>query len=414
MIEAMDAVAGTAAQVTSSTERHLEAARGSYHELLEVNDRIKGIQDSLARVNATVRELTQHSRSIREIGELINDISDQTNLLALNAAIEAARAGEVGRGFAVVADEVRKLAERVKQSTSVIAQRTEGMIEQVEHTRKETEGISNDATLTRDVVDRSSARFEKMVADFGQMASELDAIAGAIAGLKTANGEVHARVMEIHDLSSGVSRQMGDSLSHSKDLRAATEKLQGVAAGYRLGDSGLDRITAVAQDFRDRVQAYLQSQADAGLDVFDRNYRLVPNTNPAKYRTSYDTQCEAELRRLGDAVLAEIPALRFAFFVDENGYAPSHNTRYSKPPTGDPKIDLMASRDKRIFDDETSQRLAKNVEHDVLLQSYLRDTGELLTDVSMPVYVSGRHWGAVRIAFDPQTTLVEENSRAAA
>jgi methyl-accepting chemotaxis protein len=221
-------------------------------------------------------------------------------------------------------------------------------------------------------------------------------------------------VMEIYDLSSGVSRQMGDSLSHSKDLRTATEKLQGVAARYRLGDGGIDRITSVAQRFRDQVQAYLQSQADAGVDVFDRNYRPIPHTNPPKYRTSYDAQCELELRRLGDEVLAEIPALRFAFFVDENGYAPSHNARYSKPPTGDLKVDLMASRDKRIFDDETSKRLAQNVEHDVLLQSYVRDTGELLTDLSMPVYVSRRHWGAVRIGFDPQTTLLEASDRVAA
>jgi methyl-accepting chemotaxis protein len=100
-----------------------------------------------------------------------------------------------------------------------------------------------------------------------------------------------------------------------------------------------------------------------------------------------------------------MPKLRFAFFMDENGYAPSHNSVFSKPPTGDPKIDLLSSRDKRIFDDETSQRLSKNTEHDVLVQSYVRDTGELLTDVSLPVYVRGRHWGAVRIAFDPQSVL---------
>ena len=67
----------------------------------------------LSAFNGTVQELATTSRSIRDIGALINDISDQTNLLALNAAIEAARAGEVGRGFAVVADEVRKLAEKV-------------------------------------------------------------------------------------------------------------------------------------------------------------------------------------------------------------------------------------------------------------------------------------------------------------
>ena len=157
MTLAMDSVAARTVEVTGSTERNLGIARGSYQELLEVTARMKGIQASLGRVNETVRELSQHSTSIRDIGRLINDISDQTNLLALNAAIEAARAGEVGRGFAVVADEVRKLAERVKESTGVIAQRTEGMIHQVEQTRQETERISSDAALTSEVVDRSSA-----------------------------------------------------------------------------------------------------------------------------------------------------------------------------------------------------------------------------------------------------------------
>jgi len=407
MTLAMDSVAARTVEVTGSTERNLGIARSSYQELLEVTERMKGIQASLGRVNETVRELSQHSTSIRDIGRLINDISDQTNLLALNAAIEAARAGEVGRGFAVVADEVRKLAERVKESTGVIAQRTEGMIHQVEQTRQETERISSDAALTSEVVDRSSAQFEGMVSDLDGITVQLKEVVSAIAGLKDTNGEVHQRVTLINELSSGVSQQMGDSIDHSRGLREATEKLQSLSAGYRLGSGIVDRIMVLAQGFRDKVQSYLLSQAEAGVDVFDRNYQRVANTEPPKYRTSYDSRVEVTLRAIGDEILAAMPKLRFAFFVDENGYAPAHNSIFSKPPTGDPKVDLVASRDKRIFDDETSQRLAKNTDRDVLVQSYLRDTGELLTDISMPVYIRGRHWGAVRIAFDPEMALSE-------
>lgn len=56
--------------------------------------------------------VSNSSRKIVEIIDVINDIAFQTNLLALNAAVEAARAGEQGKGFAVVADAVRSLAQR--------------------------------------------------------------------------------------------------------------------------------------------------------------------------------------------------------------------------------------------------------------------------------------------------------------
>ena len=57
---------------------------------------------------------------IREMADVIAEISDQTNLLALNASIEAARAGELGRGFAVVAGEVGKLADESNKSVTAI------------------------------------------------------------------------------------------------------------------------------------------------------------------------------------------------------------------------------------------------------------------------------------------------------
>jgi methyl-accepting chemotaxis protein len=90
--------------------------------------------------------------------------------------------------------------------------------------------------------------------------------------------------------------------------------------------------------------------------------------------------------------------------VDGNGYAPTHNSWYSRPPSGDAQKDLAESRDKRLFNDPAGLRAARNVQP-FLLQTYSRDTGEVLSEVDLPLELSGRHWGALRIGFDPNVLL---------
>lgn len=84
--------------------------------------------------------------------------------------------------------------------------------------------------------------------------------------------------------------------------------------------------------------------------------------------------------------------------VDRNGYLPSHNKRYSKPLTGEHSVDLVGNRTKRIFNDRTGIRAARN-KKPYLLQSYQRDTGEFLKDLSAPIIINGRHWGGLRIGY---------------
>lgn len=44
-------------------------------------------------------------------------------------------------------------------------------------------------------------------------------------------------------------------------------------------------------------------------------------------------------------------------------------------------------------------RRRKRLEAPFLLQAYRRDTGEIVHDISSPIYVKGRHWGGFRIGY---------------
>src|SRR5690625_1338222 len=88
----------------------------------------------------TITDMQEHTRSIGQITELIEQIAFRTNLLAINAAVEAARAGESGRGFAVVASEVRQLAQRSTQAAADINELIEESLQSINDSVEHAQG----------------------------------------------------------------------------------------------------------------------------------------------------------------------------------------------------------------------------------------------------------------------------------
>lgn len=99
-----------------------------------------------------------------------------------------------------------------------------------------------------------------------------------------------------------------------------------------------------------------------------------------------------------EPILVTMPHLAYAGAVDDNGYFPTHNKKFSQPLTGNYETDLLNNRTKRIFSDRTGSRCGSNTKP-FLLQTYQRDTGEVMHDLSVPIYVNGRHWGGFRIGY---------------
>jgi hypothetical protein len=153
-----------------------------------------------------------------------------------------------------------------------------------------------------------------------------------------------------------------------------------------------------ARQFGDVLDAAIDGGALTVNDAFDRQYVPIKGYDwgdKPKFHTRYDSLIEPAVLVFQDAFLEQEDFV-YAVGVDENGYLPTHNTRFQKPLTGDPQKDLSGNRTKRMFNDPVGIAAAKNREPGHL-QRYARDTGEIMWDVSSPVYVKGKHWGGFRI-----------------
>lgn len=142
----------------------------------------------------------------------------------------------------------------------------------------------------------------------------------------------------------------------------------------------------------------LQSGTLTEAQLFDTFYIPIPNSDPQKYHTQYDRVLDKVLQKILDTYLAKHDRMDYVVAVDVNGYVPTHNSRYFQPLSGDSEKDLLLSRSKRMFNDRTGLAAARSIQP-FLLQRYFRDTGEVMYDMSLPIFIRDRHWGAIRIGY---------------
>jgi methyl-accepting chemotaxis protein len=411
-IEEMTAGVNAIADHATQTAANAQEARGLSKEgariVTDASHEIERIARSVEQSAQVISALGERSEAISGIVKVIREIADQTNLLALNAAIEAARAGEQGRGFAVVADEVRKLAERTSTATSEIS----GMIAAIQdETRVAIASIregSHQAHAGADLARQAATSLERINSGAQETMEKIDGIAAAIAQQSREADNVVANVREIMSMVERNTQGASETLREAQRLESLAANLHEISKVFKLGPAG-EQAMAIHKRMPDlvvksaREVGQLLEQALAAGQVtesalFDKNYQPIPNTRPQKYHTGFDGLTDRLLPPLQEGLVSSHQEMVYAIGCDTNGYVPTHNKRFSQPLTGDYEKDFVGNRSKRIYDDPVGKRCGAH-ELQFLIQTYRRDTGEILHDISAPIYVKGRHWGGFRIGY---------------
>lgn len=417
--DSLNVLRARASEVATANADVLAAARKMADHTTET---ASDVEDSVARMRRTgdksrdvagwvkdVSTKTEHVAetltAVKSNNHQIASIATQVNTLAINAKIEAARAGESGRGFAVVAEAINELSQQTRRAATEISNNIETLTAWISDLREEANTIAEKASEVLDDAggtDKALVRVEASVTSADKQAQRIsdqalkvqNAMADfspALARIKeavvsTTSGveETHARVLRLIDTSETIvqSTAHADAQSVDAPFIKAAQKL--------------------ASDAMEQMERAVRSGQITMAALFDRNYRLIPDTNPEQYLTGATQLMDSIMPPIQEPALQIDPKVVFCAAVDVNGYLPTHNRIFSQPQSDDPVWNMANCRNRRIFNDRVGFKAGRNSDP-FLLQVYRRDMGggtfKMMKDLSVPLFVQGHHWGGLRLAY---------------
>ncbi|SOC08197.1 methyl-accepting chemotaxis protein [Rhodobacter maris] len=394
-----------AERVGRSAEVTLDLVEGTVAQLRETGSHAQTIAAWVRAAITRMEELNATLTRVQTENAEIKSIAKQVNILAINAKIEAARAGDSGRGFAVVAEAINELSRKT-------AGAAEGIGDAVG-------GLSDSVGALRDEAGAISADVEAVLSGAAGTDSALGRMLDGLKLTREAVGDIAARASEVNAANASFGpafRHMSEGMaSTSAEVHQATEKTQAlilagetivqeaVELGGATADDGFIRAAqGAAAEIAGLFDTAIRSGQITAATLFDSRYTPIAGTDPAQILAPFTAFTDAVLPDVQERMLKLSPDVVFCAAVDRNGYLPTHNRKFSQPQSADPVWNAANCRNRRLFNDRVGLRAGQSTAP-FLLQIYRRDMGGgnfvLMKDLSAPIFVAGRHWGGLRLAY---------------
>ena len=214
--------------------------------LQDVIYQMDAIEKGTMATTAAIRKLSERSKEISNIIDIITNIAEQTNLLSLNAAIEAARAGEHGKGFSVVADEVRKLAEQSRTSANQIVSLIEEIQNDTEIANKEMDGNIKEVDLGKNVIQKTREAFHLVMNAVKQVDVQIQEVSATTVQISANTEEVTASVEELAHIAKSASDESQNVAASSEEQLASMEEIS----------ASSEALSKLAQELQELVSKF--------------------------------------------------------------------------------------------------------------------------------------------------------------
>ncbi|MDA8344118.1 MAG: methyl-accepting chemotaxis protein [Thermaerobacter sp.] len=439
----LENLAAFAEEISAQTTETSEAVAGARDVVLDA-------QTALATISEAVGELGTRAQQIMRVSAVIAEIAAQTNLLALNAAIEAARAGENGRGFAVLADEIRRLADRAKTQTQTIGKDIDAVMRQLGVTQQTASGAkvkiedlvrvmldSGEALVNIRTVMGEAAREVASAASIGEeQRTQVDAVAAQLTTFDHSFTEVDKQIGVISGAvrKTALAMESGyleiDRYGYQGDIPEAVD------AAFEAAEEVERFVLDAVHEHRVRLEDLLRTGVYApitGDDVrhlsryFDVSRVLGHEILPPRHRVPYEDSVELDLCEMMQRYIIRNQRWVLFSLIDLNGYVAACADVDRQALTGDPKIDDR-NRLKRLLphpswvragrpglpeaaqwlpNTQTRQDFSRHGANlrrpsaplEPLIQTYIRNNVDVMTLISVPVFLGDERFGAICITW---------------